>query len=507
MKRINRICAVVSLLCYLLCLYIFWQLCQNGRESKHLIPFLIIGVLALCLGSIGWLLSYLRIRRSETVKTKKTAIFWCGLVMGFLATVYFGGRIVYSAIPYHGALSWKIDEWRRKKQVALEHDNLFEDGMNGFLMDLDRALSIPSELYTANRLQITFDGNGNIQTIYAFLYGKDDEGKTRTYLVDYDRAASENMTVWLDGNTNGTYEVGRCLEPMFVILQNAGVEDQIARWEENSVDGIYTVEYEGICTFQTDANLQYLPGDVDGDGLQSGISDFTVLCSGGSVAGFSVTLTIQNAAEQDFVNYIMEPEYISLQEIAKDAEMQHIEAAKAAEGWMIAQSDGTMYFFLDEKTGWRLVVIDAALGSRLYALEKTEDGGDSWDTINENPFEGAGGVAEGLIFYDEDFGYAGLTGASQSYSQLYVTHDGGLNFEKVMLPMDTVTELPELGQSLGFTPDDYDYYEMPEQVGDDLFIIVRTDAGENSGLMFKSEDRGITWTFCPEEYSEIDEKR
>lgn len=66
----------------------------------------------------------------------------------FLATVYFGGRIVYSAIPYHGALSWRIDAWRRQKHVLLEHDNLFEDGADGFLTDLDTALSLPLDTVT-----------------------------------------------------------------------------------------------------------------------------------------------------------------------------------------------------------------------------------------------------------------------------------------------------------------------------------------------------------------------
>lgn len=498
MKRINRICAVVSLFCYLLCLYALCQLCQTGAQARRLIPFLIAGGMVFCLSFIGWLISELRIRRSEAVRTKKNAAFWGCLVIILLATTYFGSRIVYSAIPYHGALSWKMDEWRRKKQVALEHNNLFEDGVDGFLMDLNRTLSVPSELYTANKLRITFDGDGVIQTIYAFLYGRDDKGETRTYLVDYDRSASQNMTVWLDGYANGTYEAGRRLEPMFVILQNAGIEDQIALWQENSVDGIYTVEYVGTCTFQTVEGLRYLSGDVDGDGLQSGISDLAALRNGGSVDGFAVTLAMQNTAERTSIYYIMEPEYTSLQEIVKNAEVQQTEAAKAAEGWMIDQSDGTMYYFLDEQTGWRLVVADAAMGSRFYILEKTENGGNSWDNINANPFENASGVAEGLVFCDENFGYAGLAGPSQDFSRLYVTYDGGRSFEKVTLPMDTVTELPEPGRSLGFTSSDYDYYEMPVQDGDDLFIMAITQNGEKSGLLFKSEDRGITWTFCPE---------
>lgn len=68
-------------------------------------------------------------------------------------------------------------------------------------------------------------------------------------------------------------------------------------------------------------------------------------------------------------------------------------------------------------------------GSRFYELERSEDGGTTWERINQDPFSGSIGVAEGLLFFDEQFGFAGLTGASQSYSQMYVTRDGGETFE------------------------------------------------------------------------------
>lgn len=40
--------------------------------------------------------------------------------------------------------------------------------------------------------------------------------------------------------------------------------------------------------------------------------------------------------------------------------MQQVEDAKDTESWTVDQSDGTMYFFLDENNGWRLVITDAA---------------------------------------------------------------------------------------------------------------------------------------------------
>ena len=100
------------------------------------------------------------------------------MILLIAATLFFGGRIVYSAVPYHGALSWKLDEWMRKKEVELEHNNLFEDGVEGILMDLDEALQLPEELYIANKYQVSFDENGTIQRIYAFIYGKNEAGKS-----------------------------------------------------------------------------------------------------------------------------------------------------------------------------------------------------------------------------------------------------------------------------------------------------------------------------------------
>lgn len=102
------------------------------------------------------------------------------------------------------------------------------------------------------------------------------------------------------------------------------------------------------------------------------------------------------------------------------------------------------------------------------------------------------------MFFSENYGYAGLTGASQSYSYLYVTYDGGFTFEKIELPFDTVTELPEIGQSLGFSVEDYDYFEMPELAEESISIQVFTEAGEQDGLIFQSKDEGQTWEFCRE---------
>lgn len=495
MKNIYRICGKLSLFFYIFIWYQMWHLCQYGGARSHLL-MLLLGALGLFVNFILWLVSRKKNRETVSENSMKKKIFRIEIIIFVIGTIYFGGRIIYSAIPYNGALSWKIDEWMRQKKVQLEHNNFFEDGVEGVLEDLDAELDLPEELYIVNKYQMTFDETGEIKSIYTFLYGRDESGETKTYLVDYDADEDENMTVWVDGEANETYEEDLRLEPMLKILQESACEEQVKSWAENRDSALYEILYAGRRSFTSDEGLRYLSGDVDGDGTVSGINGFAALKDGGEVIGFEVSLHIP--AEEDVipVRYMMEPEYISVEELNKEEEVQQVEGAKDAESWTVDNSDGTMYFFLNDTKGWRLVVTDAAAGSRYYELEKTEDGGATWEKINVNPFDSQLGTAEGMIYFDENFGFAGLTGASQSASQLYVTRDGGVTFIKVELPMDTVTELPELADECGFTVEDYDYLEMPKQEGDVLTIRVLTGAGEVQGVLFQSQDAGATWVYA-----------
>ena len=195
------------------------------------------------------------------------------------------------------------------------------------------------------------------------------------------------------------------------------------------------------------------------------------------------------------VEYTTKPDSIDLGESNQKNITEQVDKAKKAESWTMDESNGTMYFFLDEQNGWRLVVVDAAAGSRFYVMERTADGGDTWERINEDPFDNQAGVAEGVMFLDDNFGIAGLAGASQSHSTLYITKDGGRSFGEIKLPMSTVTELPESAKEHGFTVEDYDYLNMPQIGATTLIIMVTTDKGDNDGIVFESEDGGDTWKY------------
>lgn len=510
-----RYCGKLGLLLYMVLLWRIFCLCKYGGSWGDVYGLVPLGVgIILCF--FLWLLAKCLREKGETEQNQelKKGILRFELLLFAASTVAFCANVIHAAIPYNGALSWKLEEWFTQKEVRLEHDNIFEDGVSGILLDLDRELKLPEELYITERFQVGFNERGKIEEIDTFLYGTDEKGNTRTYLVMYNADMGDTMTVCMDQEANTTYADDMRLEPMLKILQAAGEKGQMKIWcakhrqkpGHSTLDGAeeygaeryteYEILYFGRRSFSTEEGLKYLPGDVDGDGAESGPEGFGQLQGGGEIIGFEVSLHIPEREEVIPVRYIMEPEYIAQEQLNEEQEMEQIEAAIAAEKWIVDQSDGSVYFFLNENVGWRLVVVNAAAGSRYYGLEKTEDGGKHWDRVSGSPFEEAAGASEGLLFLDEKHGFAGLSGASESHSQVYVTKDGGTVFEELRLPMDTVTELPEHAAEYGFSLEDYDYMYLPEEDGDALTILVVTQAGETEGILFRSEDQGETWTYA-----------
>lgn len=497
MKNIYGIFRKISLIFYLMIFYELRNLCQYGGAKRHLTRILVLGI-GLLVSIILWLFFRRTKEKTSDDSKKKNVTFRWEVTIFIIGSLIFSSQIVYSAIPFQGALSWKIDAFFKEKKVTLTHTNFLETGVEGILQDLDEELDLPEELYIANKFQLTFDDTGEIRSLYTFLYGKNENGEYRSYLVDYNAEKENKMTVWLDGKATSGYESDCSLEPMRMILKDKIFLDKLKTslsvWEEPDHSGIYEILYYGKRSFWTGEGLVFIEGDADGDGV-NGENNIHQLRYGGEVKGFALSLHIPEREEIIPLRFIMEPEYISSDTIQKQQEQQQIEESKDSQGWTTDSDNGTMYFFVDDNTGWRLIIIDAAAGSRFYALEKTDDGGSTWDRINGDPFSGSAGVAEGLVFYNEKLGVAGLAGASGNSSSLFITQDGGSSFLEVKLPMEQVEELPPIANELGYRVEDYDYLHMPERIGEVLRVCVVTESVENGGLLFQSEDNGVNWTY------------
>lgn len=406
-------------------------------------------------------------------------------------------------------------------KITLKHDNFFDDSVAGILEDLDNEIGLPKKIYLVNHFNVTFYATGEIAAIDTFFYGEDENGETRTYLVDYNRKKSSKMTVYINNYAETDYEEDMCLTPLFELLGNIKVKEQVDSWAEETKSHTFGISYSGKRAFTSADSLQVINAentDTNGNSILSQVE------YGGEVTGFAVTFSTGGEENTDkIITYIINPKYTSAAVLAQQNRLEQIEKAKNSSGdvtgdnngnkdngiisgsededreeatpWTENREDGSVYFFLDSNTGYRLLVADAAAGSRFYELECTKDGGQSWNQLNADPFCGNMGVAEGIEFYNENLGVIGLRGASGAYSTLYLTQDGGKTFSMIELPMDEVTELPDTAAQYGLEKSDYDYCEMPQQEDGKFTIKVISEQGETDGILFESTDNGNTWNY------------
>lgn len=429
-------------------------------------------------------------QRNLKPENKIKLLILYGILVCFILYV-----VVHACVPSLERLSGKLNEWKNKKEITLVHNNFFETGVEGILEDVNAEFDLPEELYILEKFRLGFDQNGIIQSIDTELYGSAGNGEMHSYRIQYNGRESNKLTVKKHVTTTGTLENEKKLSPMLVILKNANCQNQVEKWIQNRKTGDYEILYFGSRSFDTTEGLQYLPGDVDGDGTETS-DDIQRLNQGGLIFGFEVSLHIPEDETIIPVRYIMEPQYITPEALREEQERQQTDQSKNEKSWTIDNASGSMYFFLNDNIGWRLIVSDAAAGSRYYELEKTTNGGTTWTNINHNPFGSHMGAAEGLIFYDETLGIAGLSGASQTHSSLYLTRDGGITFALIELPMEQVTDLPESAQKYNHTLDDYCYLYMPKKNRDCFKILVTTENGSYEGISFESTDNGMTWNYA-----------
>lgn len=446
------------------------DLAQWGGLRKHLILFAILaGIFIFC-----WIRWFVLKKKEGGEKTSKKWLV--GKVFAYLlVTVFFAVQVVHSAIPFNGALSWKIDEWRNHKEVALEKDNFYDYGIEGVLEALDERFSLPDPLYLSGDFTLRFDPTGKILRLEAFLYGKGEKDEVKSYLLSYDSEKKEGaLEVYLNGEVNATFEKQHLLSPMRSLLGSSAVRD--APHPQDSPSDL-TYSYDQV--FFSGQDVRFIPGDADGDGTLGDPLAMRKLSQGGYVTGYALRLN-------DSKYFLMEPVYHS------DAERQEqlVEETAQTEGWVTDRNTGSLYYYLKEnpQMAYKLEVADAALGSYYYQLFFSEDRGETWTLLNEDPFNQRTGVAKGLVFFTKDLGFIGIGGASGDSSQVFVTRDGGKSFEEVVLPKEEVKDLPE-----GYSLKDYGYVSMPEKEGDTLKICLKLDEQETDGISFVSEDEGKTW--------------
>lgn len=466
-----------------------YRLCLLGGLRSHGPMILACGTLEI-LWTILWTFLYFRGKKRQERRGEER--FKKGRISIFLAliltvqtvallglTAYYGAKIAEAAVPYHGALSWKLDELKRSRKVTLKHDHVFESGVKGVFEDLEEEIDLPDQLYFRNPFVLKFDRQGKIEQMEGFFYGRTQDGEDHTYLLDYSGVSGEKMTVWLDGYAKKEYAQSEWMTPMFELMEMVdlrSIADSLAEGMEQ-VDFVLTYQgYEKVADMEK-AIVYRQDGEVAADGKETITDAYQVILQ----AQMNENVIDQMALVNGF--------RVSDTTRTEEAEEKEQDISKQIGSCFMDWTDESWYFYLNEEKGWRLRVHDAALGSRWYVMDVTGDGGNTWETLNENPFDSQMGVVQGMKFYDEQYGYYSIGGASGSASWIFVTRDGGMTSAKLELPWDQVTGASKSSEQ-------YPYLSMPEETKEGLEICASADSsGQGEALVFVSVDQGNTWIF------------
>lgn len=454
-------------------------LCMYGGIRRR-VPTIAGCGLLLFIWFVLWTFVYHKKFKCSECRFPKTLfrIVFCMEIMVLLTIVeFFGARIIESGMKYNGKLSWKIDEWTRSKKITLEHNNIYEDGIEGIFEDLETKLDLPEELYLVNQFSVKFNYEGTITDIYSFFYGRDDSGKTRTYLLDYSNRKSDKMTVWMDGNAGGEYDEADKMQPLFDLMNHVDLKNELSRYNNEQSSCDFELKYFGYREITSSTDLCVL--DQDG----ASIPLDSVLTENGKYSGYEFAVYTPDKDGVLVSRYMDGYHRIIIDESEPEVKYEIGKSTSVRE-------DGSVYYLINESKGWRLVVIDAAAGSRWYVIESTSDGGKNWNRIEPDPFNGElSGVADSIQFLDEQIGFVLMSGASESHSRLYRTTDGGNSFSMVELPIELIdVEIPDLAE--------HDYITMPYVENSVLKVSLRLEKYDCGSIYFESKDNGKTWYYA-----------
>lgn len=176
----------------------------------------------------------------------------------FLAavTLYGSFLVVKSAIPYHGKLSWYLQDLQNKRSVTLMHDNIYESGIEGILEDVREKVGLPEKLCLATSFNLHFAPDGTIQTFDTMLYGFDKNSDFMdSYLITYNAARSRKIDIYLGGASGAVFDIDKDLQPLIEAVSVMPLRETVKEWKGQECFGIL---YYGTREWHGPEGIRYL---------------------------------------------------------------------------------------------------------------------------------------------------------------------------------------------------------------------------------------------------------
>ncbi|KLE16555.1 hypothetical protein [Clostridium sp. C8] len=484
----------IFVLVYWISLYELYTLCRFGRVDYNItiliicmlfflacIIYLIIAVKKKPILSQQYPIdddTFIYISENKWCKFSfKTIWTYIAIVIMVITTIFYGVKIYSSATNFRGKLSWVLHDLGHKKEIKLEHNNIYEDGIEGLFNDINNKINMPKTLYISEYFSLDFETDGEITSFYGFFYGKNDKDELESYLISYDINKSKKIDIYLNGYINADFNEDKLLEPLINTMKVIPIKETVSNWNENQYGILYYgkrsfgFNKEGIIYIDSEGNTK-LPEEISSE-----------------IIGYTVSVYVPGKED------IYIPVRYNLVEDLNNIKNDNLNKTENRKPSSTENSEDKE-FYLSDSIRYKLRVVGAAAGSRFYSLEATKNGGSTWDIINEDPFMGRGGGASGLTFIYENLGFIALSHSGGSYAELYRSEDGGISFEVIDIPKIDVT----LNNGSAISP--FDFPEMPYEENGVLNLLVGQgsdgDYNGNSSALYQSKDKGVTWEYIEE---------
>lgn len=468
----------IVLIVYCFFCYELASICKYGRYNNNL--YISITCLVFL---IAVLIFYtIKLNNSKEYKSKlaSSKLWICiTIIIISITTSFYGMKIYKSTTNYGGKLAWVIERVKNERKVKFKKNNIYEDGVKGIFEDINKKFKLPEKLYLSNNLNIKFEKDGTITYFETFIYGKDKKGKEESFLIFYDKDKSKDIKLILNGVVNADYNNSKLLDPLFETVDCISIKDTVSRWDASEFGLLYSGKRnwesnrEGIVL--VNKNGEEIPTDLITDKL----------------VGYTVSIYIPGSEEQITpvrYNLLTNSYWFSF---LNTEEEDKLEADKKEYDFVTGNSKSNDEFYLVDGIRYKLNVEDKATGSFFYSLQKSNDAGQNWFVLNEDPFNGPVGEASGIYFIDENTGFISISRNGGTTAELYRTEDGGKSFGKIEIESKSV----KLNNGVSFIP--FDFPNAPYEKDGELYLNMGQgadgDYNGNSSLLYTSKDKGKTW--------------
>ncbi|MFP7171777.1 hypothetical protein [Terribacillus sp. 7520-G] len=217
-------------------------------------------------------------------KPKIPGLWLLALAVFLLITVAGAYKVYYNATDFHGALSWRLERMASEEKAKLGSDNFYEVGIQGIIDAADDKVGMEPYLMTDN-LEIEFDEDGTMTSIYAFVNGYDEDKVHRHNYLIYNNDGGDSVVVdkqeWDDDQY--PYIPENDLKYVLDMMQYIPVQEVVERTGEKH----NAIMYKGVRDWALPENLQYVTRDGE-----------IYPPSEGSVSGPTISLYVPGKEEE-----------------------------------------------------------------------------------------------------------------------------------------------------------------------------------------------------------------